>query len=86
MFCSILIARYCPLKYDGAFSYGASLPQLGLPQSLMRRLGRHWQRWRNQGELCMVKRERRRQAGEQSFERIFANQLYIKFSGDIGWL
>ena len=42
--------------------------------------------WRNQGELCMVKGERRRQPGEQSFERIFANQLYIKFSGDIGWL
>ena len=34
----------------------------------------------------MVKRERQRQAGEQSFERIFANQLYIKVSGDIGWL
>ena len=32
------------------------------------------------------KGERRRQAGEQSFERIFANQLYIKVSGDIGWL
>ena len=34
-----------------------------------------WQRWRNEGELLMVKEERRRQAGEQSFERIFANQL-----------
>ena len=33
-----------------------------------------WQRWRNEGELLMVKEERRRQAGEQSFERIFANQ------------
>ena len=33
-----------------------------------------WQRWRNQGELFMVKGERCCQAGEQSFERIFANQ------------
>jgi hypothetical protein len=33
----------------------------------------------------MVKGERRRQVGEQSFERIIANQLYIKFSGDIAW-
>ena len=41
--------------------------------------------WRNQGELCMVEGERRRQVGEQSFERIIANQLYIKFSGDIAW-
>ena len=84
--------RRCPRRrmdceWDrGRSAWGASLPQLGLPQCLMRRLGRRWQRWRNQGELCMIKGERRRQAGEQSFERIFANQLYIKFSGDIGWL
>ena len=28
MFCYILLARYSPLNSDGAFSYGASLPQL----------------------------------------------------------
>ena len=38
--------------------------------------------WRNQGELFMVKGERRRQAGEQSLQISF----YIKFSGGIAWL
>ena len=34
----------------------------------------------------MVKGERRRQAGEQSFEKSLQIIIYIKFSGDIAWL
>ena len=86
MFCSILIARYCPLKYDGAFSYGASLPQLGLPQSLMRRLWRPGKGGEIKENFSWLKENAAAKQVNNLLKESLQISIYIKFSGDIAWL